>query len=124
MADYIVISDWANHRIKKHLALDLSYVSKIGGTSSGSGIDEFSYPENVTNDGTNLYITDGGNARIVKRLASDLSYVSQIGSSGAGDDQFISPCGITLVVSSIPPDPPSIVSVVAGIRKNTISWSL
>lgn len=51
------------------------YVSSIG--TFGTGNDQFKFPEDITTDGTYLYIADSGNQRIQKRLASDLSFVAK-----------------------------------------------
>jgi DNA-binding beta-propeller fold protein YncE len=96
MALNLFIADTGNNRIMRRLALDLSYVSKIG--TLGSGNDQFNLPAGICVDsaGLYLYVADTGNNRIVKRLVSDLSYVSQIGSLGSGNDQFDAPKGICI----------------------------
>lgn len=93
---YFVVVDRGNHRIKKHLLADGSYLAKIG--SSGSGDDQFSSPLGCCIDSTGTYviISDYGNHRIKKHLLSDLSYVAKLGSSGTGDNNFSSPKGVTM----------------------------
>jgi hypothetical protein len=86
---HLYIADTWNHRIKKHLISDNSYVAKIG--SNGSGDDQFDYPKGICYYDGHIFIMDRSNSRLIKRLASDLSFVSKIGSDGSGNDQFHHP---------------------------------
>lgn len=82
---YVYVADSANHRLKKHLASDLSFVAAIG--TQGSGDDEFEGCTGVCTDGAYLYVSDFNNHRIKKLLVSDLSYVAEI--SGVNDPRGI-----------------------------------
>jgi len=90
--NYLVISDWHNDRIKKHLASDGTYQAKIG--THGSGNDNFDEPVGTCSDGIYVYITDYYNDRIKKHQLSDLSFVAAFGTEGSGDNQFQNPRGI------------------------------
>src|SRR4030042_916006 len=83
ITQYLYVMDTNNHRLVMRKASDLDYVDEIG--SSGSGDDQFYFPDCLCSDDTHLFIADTSNNRIVKRLKSDLSYVSKVGSFGVGD---------------------------------------
>jgi len=89
---YILIVDFGNDRIKKHLVADGTYQAEIGTT--GNGNNQFDQPYCICSDGTWVYVTDAVNDRIKKHLLSDLSYVEKIGSHGSGNDNFDTPRGI------------------------------
>ena len=89
---YLVIADWHNDRIKKHLSVDGTYQAKIG--TVGTGDNNFQNPEGICSDGTYVYVTDYYNHRIKKHLLSDLSFVAAFGTEGSGNNQFQNPRGI------------------------------
>lgn len=89
---YLVIADWHNDRIKKHLASDGTYQAKIG--TYGSGDTNFNDPVGICSDGIYVYVTDYYNHRIKKHQLSDLSFVAAFGTEGSGDNQFQTPRGI------------------------------
>lgn len=94
---YIIEKDY--HRIKKFDKSNTPWtlVATIGGTSAGSGNDEFSSPRGITIYGDYIYVADTGNHRIHKRNKSDLNYVEIFGVGVAGvgaSDLFNSPYAV------------------------------
>lgn len=78
---------------------NLSYIAKVGGTSSGTGETTFNSPRGITTDGTHLWIADSGNHRIKKLMINGLGFVAHYGdldslgapTSGSGNTGFSSP---------------------------------
>lgn len=79
---------------------NFSYVTKVGGTSSGTGNLTFNAPRGLATDGRFLWVCDSGNNRIKKLKLQGLSFVAHWGdinvstglpASGTGDTGFSSP---------------------------------
>ena len=78
---------------------DLAYITKVGGTTAGTGELAFSSPRGMATDGTLLWICDTGNDRIKKLRLEGLSFVAHYGEidssglpiAGTGDDSFDAP---------------------------------
>lgn len=79
---------------------NFEYISKVGGTSSGTGQLTFNAPRGIATDGKYIWVADTGNHRIKKLRLQGLSFISHWGdlnvstglpTSGSGDTGFSSP---------------------------------
>lgn len=81
---------------------NLNYISKVGGTTAGTGNLQFSSPRGLTTDGEFLWICDTGNDRIKKLRLEGLAFVAHYGEvdssnlpiAGTGNDSFDAPIDI------------------------------
>jgi sugar lactone lactonase YvrE len=81
---------------------NFAYITKVGGTASGTGELEFNAPRGLATDGSYLYVCDTGNHRIKKLTLKGLQFVAHWGdldsngapTSGTGNTGFSSPEGI------------------------------
>lgn len=69
-----------------------TFNAKIG--SWGTGNDQFDEPDQVTGDGTYIWVIEANGHRINKRLMANLSFVAKLGSSTPGNDGFTKARGI------------------------------
>jgi len=78
----------------KYACSDLTYVSNFGTFGHGDG--EFTSPNGIATDGTNLFVSDsyGTNDQRIQKLLLDGTYVLHFGDYGIGDDQFNIPRGL------------------------------
>ena len=79
---YIFTTETTNNRVQTHqfnitLSLDFRFITRKGGTSAGTGIDQFSAPNDIC-DGMDgyVYVVDTSNTRVVKRFANNLTFVA------------------------------------------------
>ena len=98
---HVYVVDDNGDGIHKYLGDDMSFVSRVGGSSTrGSGNDQFANPKSVIPDGAGyIYIADATNDRIKKQLSTTLVYDSKIGTLGTGDDQFDDVNGVGMVTA-------------------------
>ena len=82
--DEIYVVDCQNNLVK---------VFDLSGTFQRQFSGTLNFPENITNDGTYLYVTDWANHRIVQ-LNSTGSVINTFGSIGTGNSNFTYPRGI------------------------------
>lgn len=94
---YVYVADTTNHRIKKHLKSDLSYVTQLGYTLyANQYINTQNLPYNILIDNNFLYVTNTSYPGIQK-YTLDFNYISTIGfTSGYAYDEFLSPKGTTI----------------------------
>jgi DNA-binding beta-propeller fold protein YncE len=91
--DWLYVSDYINHRIKKY---DLEGTLLAIWGSYGSGAGEFDYPFGLAVDHEgNVYVADYANHRIQK-FNSDGGYLTQWGSEGSENGQFSYPYGVAV----------------------------
>jgi len=70
-----------------------TYIWAGGWGTLGTGNYEFTSPEGIAVNGSEVYVADSGNSRILK-FTMDGSYLTQWGSNGTGDGQFTTPHSI------------------------------
>ncbi|HRS42760.1 MAG TPA: chitobiase/beta-hexosaminidase C-terminal domain-containing protein [Candidatus Diapherotrites archaeon] len=94
---YVYVADYANHRVKKHLKSDLSFVSQLGITGYSSYLpNTLNNPRYIIHDNNYLYISNNGNSRILK-YDTNFNYISNIGfNAGYSIAEFLSVNGLTI----------------------------
>ncbi len=97
----IYVADTGNNRIVRMSAINDTNWLTVGGTSAGSGDNQFNRPAGIAVDpaATYVYVSDEGNNRLVRLTnATDLDNrftgFAAYGSQGSGADEFASPRGI------------------------------
>lgn len=95
---YVYVADTGNHRIKKHLKSDLSFVSQLGITTYANAfINTFNTPYNILIDNNYLYVSNSA-YRSIRKYTTDFNYISNIGfNTGFANDEFLSPRGLTII---------------------------
>jgi len=100
----LYVADWLNHRIRK-IVIATRGVTTLAGSSSGSadGIGTsatFNQPNNLTTDGTNLYVTTGDHK--IRKIVIATAVVTTLAGSSVGSADgigaaatFNNPLGIT-----------------------------
>lgn len=117
---YLYIADRSNNRVCIHNCSDLSFANKLTG---------FNAPDDVDIDENYIYVDSTNDNWVYKYDRLTLAFISRNGggASGSGPDQYALPYGIgsdNLLFTTVAPNPPSTISAVGGVHKNTISWSL
>lgn len=94
---YVYVADYYNHRVKKHLKSDLSFVSQLGVTGFATRIPKFLYnPTSVIYDNNYLYIANNGTYSVLK-YDTNFNYISSIGfNSGYTISEFLYVSGLTI----------------------------
>ena len=103
-AGNVYVADRVNNRIQK-FDNDGNFVTKwgssgidsYGGSASGTGDGEFTYPEGIAVDNSgNVYVSDSGNHRIQK-FSSNGSFITKWGGvNGSGDGEFSFPSSVAV----------------------------
>ncbi len=94
---YVYVVDASNHRVKKHLKSDLSFVSQLGITGYTNYFPNTLYnPTYILYDNNYLYISNNTYSRILK-YDTNFNYISNIGfTAGYTDADFLSVYGLTI----------------------------
>ncbi|MBI5236170.1 MAG: hypothetical protein HY886_07980 [Deltaproteobacteria bacterium] len=109
----LYVADTSNSTIRK-IVIATGVVTTFAGTVGTSGSTDgtgtaaqFSYPDNITTDGTNLYVADTGNHRIRKIVISSAVVTTLAGAGNGSADgtgtaaTFNSPAGITIAGTNL-----------------------
>lgn len=86
---YVYVADTGNHRIKKHLKSDFSFVSKFG-TNGTDDATQFNQPTSIEYNNGLLYVADYGNNKI-KVFNTNLVYQYYI-----SNNEMISPTHVSV----------------------------
>ncbi len=82
----LYLADRSNHRIRK-IVISTGVVTTLAGSSTGhtdgTGTGaQFSFPEGITTDGTNLYVADTSNS-VIRKIVISTAEVTTLAGSGA-----------------------------------------
>jgi len=95
--NFLYVSDYSNHRIKKLNKSDLSYHSMLS-NGPGSASNQLNGPLGIAVDENYIYVIDATYHRVKKLNKETFQLVATLGgtSSGIGDLQFYNPKGIAV----------------------------